>query len=548
MNLHEQLNQKIISIFFRVLVILFGVIIVISNDNIFPSYYYFLAIIPYLFLYFKLLFKDGIYSKLRLLNDYAFIVFIIYNKGVQIDTVTFSLLPILNSPNHSGTKKSWILYALTFLTIISLTAFSTKFNYFASIFIIYLIGLLVDARFKYFQTMMELSTSVDSYLESFLNSRKGYKIYEGILGIINRQSIIPIYRPKFKGIVCFKVINNDLKLINSSYFIWNYQFENINLDELQSSSSSPLRINIKLNDEISNHQNLIVDCTYDNSRYLFVVLLDENSQKNDLFDPYYVKLLQTTFIRVARSINTEWIQELEHKKFLMSYREKYFYIQNAEKAMHFIKNKFSPLSNYIEMSEDFIENEMDSTGLEIYQDELTKAKRNFGEIIKRANSILKKSHKPFNAIELKPKGLKYIFSTVRSIWTDYFPNFTYSSTIELDKEDNLSFQLNTDGFTILLVDWLNNMNKYSSGKEIVNFSETIEDISISFVNQIGQTHSSEVKKLVSDFNSSDRGEILKRKSHGVIIMQSLLEEMNFKGKMTLDNLSVTMMITIPKQS
>ena len=142
----DKIIKKSLSIFFRLIVILFGISIVSSRSNYFEIYWYFIAIIPYLIIYFSTLFKDGFISKVRLLNDYLFIIFILYDKGIDYTTICFLLLPIINSPNHTGSKKSIWLYILFIISLYVLNHYQFDWSFIIVTLVFVTINFIIDSK------------------------------------------------------------------------------------------------------------------------------------------------------------------------------------------------------------------------------------------------------------------------------------------------------------------------------------------------------------------------------------------------------------------
>lgn len=76
-----------------------------------------------------------------------------------------------------------------------------------------------------------------------------------------------------------------------------------------------------------------------NEEYLFVFISDTPSS-NKIGILYLKKILFSITNRIARVIGLENSIKSENKKMLQDFRNKYFQIQNSEKAMHFIRNRF----------------------------------------------------------------------------------------------------------------------------------------------------------------------------------------------------------------
>ena len=157
----DKIIKKSLSIFFRLIVILFGVSIVLSRSNYFDTYWYFVAIVPYLIIYFSTLFKDGFISKIRLLNDYLFIIFILYDKGIDYTTICFLLLPIVNSPNHTGSKKSIWLYILFIISLYVLNHYQFNWSFIVVTLVFVTINFIIDSKSRFFNNITKLNIEIE---------------------------------------------------------------------------------------------------------------------------------------------------------------------------------------------------------------------------------------------------------------------------------------------------------------------------------------------------------------------------------------------------
>ena len=423
MNL-QKFTNKSLSIFFRLIIIVFGIYIINYKNNYFENYWYYLAIIPYVLIYVNTVFNDGFSSKIRLINDYLFIVFLIYGKDLDLVTTTFLLLPVINSPNHSGNKKSILLYILFILSIFLLNNYKFSWTFIIVTLMFRIINFITDSRNKYFENISKLNKEIELFLEKELELRKSYKVYNGILEVLNNIKFLKFYRPKFSKIICFKIDKSKIIMENSSIFVWSYTIDDEFIEEVINASNleelSYSNINLQINGIDCSKNFFLVNQTK-NNKYVFVFVLEDFS--NILFNTYYISLLQSITARISKVIGIENSIKNENKKMLVDFRKKYIHIQNAEKAMHFIRNRLNTLDNFIEMSKENIKGEMDTDGLKLYSVELDRLDRNYKLLMVRVKTILDKSDKPFSATKLESKSLNLLFSSIREIWLDFFESF-----------------------------------------------------------------------------------------------------------------------------
>lgn len=541
-------TSKILSILFRVILVLFGLIIVLTKENSLNILWYVFSIIPYLFIYVKTLFKNGIYSKIRLLNDYAFIFLFVWGKELDFLSIIYISLPIINSPNHSGEKKSFLLYVFYILSLFTINNFIWSWSFLTGVVMLCLINQISSLRYQYFNNITDLNNQIDIFLEKDLEINKTYKIYKDLIKALNSMKLLIGFKPNITQIACFRLVNKRVYLENSSEFIWSYSIdenlvtkyhEGINKDNYL--GHIPLTIDGK-----DHNNNFFIFNKSKGQVYLFLFI--SNEPLNNKIGLIYLKgVLFSTTNRISRVIGIENSIKLENKKMLQDFKNKYFHIQNAEKAMHFIRNRFNTLDNFIEMSKDNISGNMDSEDLNIYKTELERLERNYKMLMERVKSILNKSDKPFSATKLEKKSLNYTFNLVRDTWLDYFSEFNVIINIDFNIREKHEIKINSDGFFILIADWISNIKKYSNQEQQVVFDENNDSFIITFVNNFHFEDKSEIDILMKDFNSTERDKILQRTSHGVLIMKSILEEMNVKGLIEVEEELLKLVLTFKKE-
>ena len=480
----EKYISKTLSIFFRLIIILFGIYLVWSRDNYFKTYWYFVAIAPYITIYLSTLFREGLISRLRLLNDYIFIVFFLYDKTIDYTTICYLILPIINSPNHTGNKKSiWLyIFFVISLYVINDNNFNWSFIFVTLIFIT--INFIIDSKTRYFKNITALNLQIEEFFENELELRKSYKFYVGILAVLNKIKVLFLYKPKFQSVVCFRVEDDRLILENSSTFIWSYDIDSMSVLRMmnQENHDNYKNSNIKVTiNDLDASRNFIIFNQTKKSRYAFVFVIKDHS--NALFNLYYLNLLKPITARISRFLDLERTIHVENKLILRKFRDKFFHMQNAEKAMHFIRNRFNTLDNFIEMSKDNIAGKMDAEDLRMYSIELQRLERNYELLMERVSNILNKPDKPFSATQLEKKSPNYLYGAVRGIWLDYFSNFIRDLNWNVQKTDSFLIEVSHDGLYIILTDWISNLQKYSKGNERVIFNEDEDNFFVVFINE-----------------------------------------------------------------
>ncbi len=215
-------QKEIISVLYRIILILYSIIILILKKGLIISLWYTILYFVLFFTFFTLLFnKDKIYSFLRLFNDYTFIGLTIYSvQIIDVYKIALLFLPILNSQNHTGKKKSFFLYLFPIAIIILVR---NKIDYFLLLPFIafFIINSFEVLKNKYQRCYNELNTSLDNFLIEENSMDKLHNIYEIIIPIFNKHKF---FSKEIKDIYCFQKTQNSLNVVNGSSFIFDYYF------------------------------------------------------------------------------------------------------------------------------------------------------------------------------------------------------------------------------------------------------------------------------------------------------------------------------------
>jgi hypothetical protein len=468
---------------------------------------------------------------LRLLNDYSFITFIIYQTGINFFSLALLFAPILNTHNHSGEKKSLILYVLPFL---SLFLIDKGFNYWYSIvfFLFFLINSFDSLRSKYFRFQQRLNSVIDDFFISENSNNRPYKIYERIIPILNSPHILP---QKISKIICLKVEDDKNVIVNGSFFVWNF-----NVTDQKTFHSKlknkPILFNISISidgREIKN--NLIHICPL-NSHYYCYIFLSDNYGSFDQF-PYSLfiaKLMKPFFYRLSKVIDADLQQKKNEQIKLTELEEKITYVTNSVNSMHFIRNKLGPVKSYLAMVEDY-NRSIDLERKKKIEPYLTKERQklssSIAQILEKADYILKKSNNPFNVYKIELYGIQQLFSEIRRIWNYYYDSENFNLNWEVRK-DRIKYDVkyNQIGMELVLTNWISNMSKYNTGLSGIEFKESDDFYNVTFFNSLDCSDSG-ATKFIDEFNNADRAEITVRNSRGLLEVKDFLNQMAIDSDM-----------------
>ena len=525
----EKFQTKSISIFYRFVIVIYGITLLYFSDESYDFWINAGIIGVYFLLFYLLSEKNLIKSILRLISDFLFIYFILYQcSAFGLLQYSFLFLPILNSQNHSGPKKTLLLYIFPILILVILEDFTFNWTHLIPFAFFYVINKWGAYRIKYFRFQQKLNYLIDEFFIKNYNLKKTYLIYRELMKLLNGSKI---FYNVISDIICVHVENNNISLVNSSKFIWSIRFvdEKSFLEKAQ--IKKPLK-NVKIlvdDDKIEN--NLIINSVFEGQTYSYILVSKKPFVYFDNFKIALIIRLLTPFFRRYSKI---LISNYEHKKNeigqLASLQEKVNYVANSVNSMHFIRNKLGPITNYLAMSKDY-----ETSGDEkkkvigpFLKSEREKLQSSINQILDRANYILKKSNNPFNVYELEEFGLQQLYSEVRRIWNHYFERQNFKIEWNVKNEDfNVYIYYNSIGLDFVLNNWLSNMSKNHSGHYEVVFTEDEKYYIIKFINSVNLE--SENFKFIEEFNSSDRDEIARRNSHGLLEIKDFINQMDLKA-------------------
>jgi|GEM_PF-1459829 len=537
----DQVQRNLNSVGFRCIIVIYSIFVITLYDNLFSQYIYWVTIPLYLTIYFFLSRRHI----LRLLNDFLFIVVVIFGKNPNEPFLfVYLILPIINSINFSGAKRSWLLYFITIITYYLLLSlyygkldtqiFTQNYLPIISILLLILIESYTATRVKFRDFTEQLNAVVDSFYTKKKYHNKPHRLYPELIELINTE----IEKDLVENIYCFTTslsANNKLVIVNSSNFIWSFKLDEKKLLDNLEKQDYLLNIDLEI-DNKNFHYNCVLKTKIEGTTYFYIV-----TAKRPI--PFYyqligvMKVLKPVFSKISTVLVSEkYLQEMNINKF-EELREQREYVVRANKTMHFIRNRLGPIKNLIEMLEkyqSFNESDINKKALEatIFE-EISRAKNDYKNIIERADYLLEKSHNPFNFTTTKTTNIKKLFSLFAEQVGRFFPDANISREVIADEfNSEYHIKINKDGFHLLLSDWLCNMHKYC--KSSVRFFFTVQDniVKVEFWNDY-KNSKDDINALITNMTSPNRNEIMKRETYGLSQIKSCLEDMNIKYQISV---------------
>jgi hypothetical protein len=549
-ELLDLVQRRINSVLFRLILCIYSILIIISNQNWTETWVYWVIIVVYLIIYIALL-KRPVF---RLTNDFVFICFILFGKDPNHPVnFIFLMLPIINSINFSGDKKSVLLYIYTLGFYATLLCYykdsrhelynKSNIYFLVPIGILWIINSYTTLRVKVRNFRELLNDVVDGFYLKKEFIRRPYKIYDEIISAIHKS----LNDDLIESLYCFVPSEqNEAKIyvINGSAFLWKFEFTKQDLisrlREKKQIINEPLSI-----EGINKPHNLILYTQVEDQEYFFVFVTKTNIPAYHIIIGFF-RTLEPAFTKIAKVLLSEKkLNEIRNEE-LQRLAESSQYVNRANKTMHFVRNRLNPLSNLLKMLDNLnnVPGEKQKAFDVLLENEMARTKIDLRGIVERANDMLEKGSNPFVFTTLKPLSIQRIFTIQKRIFGSYFPDREIDIGVTADGIKRYAY-LNEEGLELFFSDWLNNMNKYKRSFVYCGFRLVGEDLVLSFRND-HVLSVDELKKLIDDLTSNDRNEIMRRTTHGLLTIKSTLEEMKvpFKVCALNENKEIELSITL----
>jgi hypothetical protein len=543
----DQRFRHVFSVAYRILLVTYSAVIFINYKTIFSIDKYLLLIFIYLLLYKVCYKKNGLISITRLLFDYAFIFATVYGLTINdFFIASFIFIPFLNSNNHSSDKKSILLYLIPLIYFYFFNKDTFSYTIIISFIAFYIINVFGRIRTAYFNFTENLNSCIDDFFLDENSLKRPHRIYKKAIDVLNKTKLITFETEK---ILCFKIYEDKINLINGSEFIWNYNINN-QIDKIQAinkirNNKTIKDIEFEIDGEVYS-KNICFKCEIESNVYLYAIVAKKNSIADISFTPFFNEIVTPFFTRLSKVFETFINQKNIELIKITEMEGKISYVNNAINSMHFMRNKLGPMRNYLDMVNDYNsmitekdEKDKKNNLKKIIENERNKLSTSLDNILERANTILEKANNPFNVNEVESHSTLKLYVELKRIWELFFDDIRPLVALKLSKEleyKNLKF--NTLGLELVFCNWINNIKKYNSGNYSVKLHEDEKYVLITFKNSVSNINDTEI--IVKLFNSDDRIEISKRNSHGLIEIKDFLNQMNIDSLMSIQDNELTL--------
>lgn len=543
-TLDDGIKEKT-SLYFRAVLIIYSVVIVIHYKNSFSFFSILLMIAVYGGLFFILRKKIKYFRLLRLINDFAYITYIGYQVGyLNYDVAVFIMLPLVNALNHThnSIRKSFSIQ-LYVLTLISFTVINRfKFDPFCLVPIIAVTLINLIMAFRMF--LNKFNEKLDNIIEYFYLSNhsvfKVYKILRDIIDEINKDEFLRRWI-KIKRISFFKVSKNRFPfIIISSDFVQSYIFDA--LPEKDDTYFIP-EIKGQINDEIISNG---VGLHLKNSSSSDFILIEFEKKVNNMFLSMLLeKILIPVVTRLLRINTLEYEISRLKKEHFQKTKEEFENIDAAANAIHFLANKLTPVTNYFKMVNDLNDNKIPKEHIqewgELIDSDFRRASNNVKSIQMKMMQIAQYTSSSRIISEFTEFKIKSFVTYLRKV---FYEDCIYPATITIAKLDEQllenSIKVNMAALDFVFIELIDNYNKHSESDISIEMNIEIESrlLILNLTNKIKDfnDNKNEVLGFVNDFNTGEVNELLKRKGNkGIKFLKQFLQELNIDHSCKNDN-------------
>ncbi|MCD6068975.1 MAG: hypothetical protein K0S33_3801 [Bacteroidetes bacterium] len=538
----DLLLRKIISLFYRVLLVAFSASVLIRNPNVFEWYIYAGIIAIYLIIFGLLYNKDGFLSLLRLFVDFVFIYFILFKKDINnFHSITLIFLPLINSVNHSSNTRSklspFVLYILTFLLIFLLRELKFVWGDLVALFAIWIVNIFLYTRHYLVRIFNTIDEIINGFYMEKIEIGKQYRLLRSVRDVLNsnKKFFFLLHRPIDITIFAFR--EGKFSVISSTNFFVKYKFDDERSFVKEITKKNRLR-NVRLSlDDGPTFPNIVLRVPSEDMIYFYVVSIFEISELN-LKDYASSRIYAQVFQKITNVLQIERSIAIEKKEYLHGIKMKMVFVDSTIKSIHFLNNRLTPISNYfdlLKLSEAETDQEKRQRLETLLEIEKRNAMNSIDPIIFRMRTQLEKANNPYIISSIERIGIQKLYSMVRKCWED--SNLLHQDISMRCSKSFLAREvvLNVESFEFLLDEILNNIIKHANRFHKVEIIEENDFICFRFINDIKDFNKNIdwLNKIITYFNSDEINEIIKKTSYGLSFMKESLKQMNIFHEMSI---------------
>ncbi|MFD2727470.1 hypothetical protein [Hyunsoonleella rubra] len=536
--------RKFNSIFLRLVLFVLLFLIYDRNDNFYEPLTYLITAALYLILLlinYKLT-KKKYKGKCRLILDLLIIGIFLFRKDLSstINYMPYMLL-LFNMNSHSNRKSNILVFIILFHLSI-LVACNFKFIWTFQLIPVLFYGFVFFYFVrKYFRVLNEkvIESIGDLFIEN-VNNNTNHHILENVKAHINKKKTLKNFLT-IENLYLFVRLKENLVLIKGSEFVKTdpkiVEEEKKKLFSFLEDEKSTLLFTKEIVIDGKEYDNLVW-VKHEILRHQYVFLIATKSYLGYIGGAI-VSSLRPIFEYIARIFYvTNRLDNLQ-KEQTEIIKEKVTHVLDAQNALHFVKNKLSPITRTINLVDRLYKKpeKLSEKKKNYIKQELKNNTNNekVKEILRKAEVLIKGVDNLLNQ-EDEIVSVKRIIDVFRQNWLHHF-NSTESIFVDIKDVSNTKISFNSMLYDFVFTDIIENISKYSNDFVSIVFTQENEtEISMYFVNSIKDFEKNyrELKKICELYNREDNDEIYKRNTHGLSFVRLLLRRKLIENEISID--------------
>jgi len=534
--------RKLNSLFIRIILIIVFIFIYIYNDNnYFTQGTYITTLILYIFFLILNLFHNfkNYRGTCRSILDLTTIVIFLYEKDLFniLNYLPFTIL-LFNIPSHSNRKSQLPFFIiLLHLSIFIIDNLNLKLTHHFIPFIFYIFIIVNSIRYFFMSMNEEIISTIGDIFINRITDNNIYKILNEVKKVINDSTLSKIF--KLEEIFLFKISENRPILIKGTKFLKNgfYETNLLNpnvINDILINNDILKEINVKIED-VTYSTNYWLRISIKDNIYLFLICISNDSF---LFREIIIQKLRPVFDYIIRIyfISDSLINLKNSTSKIL--KQKITHVLNAQNALHYVRNKLSPITTSIDLMDRYFKN-MDN--LELSKKEYIEGRLSNNKNNQNINLILDKADILIRGVDNLISqedviiSFKQFIDELRQHWIYHFDNF-HEVNVEGDFT-GVKVKYNQMLFDFVYTDLIENINRYSlNAKKIVYIKKEKNYISVIFSNKILDYEKNKISllEIESSYNLEKNDEIYNRKTHGLNFIRMLLRRKNIYNKISID--------------
>lgn len=498
------------SLAYRMLLLCFGLFIVLSHENILPSYAYFIIMGLYVLLYLQLI--DNKWKYVRLILDITLILIVLFGKPLTEICFVYAVFPLISATIYTGVhNKYWPVFLISIALLIILDHGFVLDHQIVAL-AIWAAGFQSWMSSRTNSLIATITGHIDNYFADNDGSRRPHYIYHSIIDEINKF----LKEDYLKDIYCYLLdTEGKIWLVNSSKFLWKRTL-NLNNDIIER-----LQKNKTIDDSKQNTLYYYVE--KQGVCYIYICKLFPFHHEFGFRKEYVLKyVLDVTFGKVSNVLASEYRIAAMRRKTFEETKGHIDYVSRALKVMHFIRNKLSPIKSVITFysSIDTMDEAIRQRMEQRIKQEVKQARIDLNELVKTANYLLDKQNNPYSGADIEDVNIKLLFVILSEIAEYHLGGIVNVSEEIENAQKRRTVQVSLVQLKVLFTDIISNIDKYHQDYYDITMFIDSDDLIIDFVNDYPNNLDQECRNLVRDINNQDNDAIVQRNSHGVSNIKS----------------------------